>query len=66
MLRAQPFDDARFREAIVEDVELGYRLEQRGWGVLFDRSLVCLHDHVQQVIRVTEQPLRLDDLGDLG
>jgi len=59
VLRAQPFDDARFREAIVEDVELGYRLEQRGWSVLFDRSLVCLHDHVQQPASYFRRMVRL-------
>jgi GT2 family glycosyltransferase len=58
-LRANPFDAERFREAIVEDVELGYRLQQQGWGVLFDRSLVCLHDHVQQPASYFRRMVRL-------
>lgn len=40
------FDAATFRDAIVEDVELGYRLAQRGWSVEFRSDLVCEHDHV--------------------
>jgi len=40
------FDAQRFREAIVEDVELGYRLERAGWSVLHRSDLVCEHDHV--------------------
>jgi len=39
------FDEARFQEAIVEDVELGYRLQQRGVGVVYDQTAACLHDH---------------------
>ena len=39
------FDAERFREAIVEDVELGYRLEQLGWRVLYRDDLVCHHRH---------------------
>ncbi len=39
------FDAARFREAIVEDVELGYRLAKKGWQVRFRRDLGCEHDH---------------------
>lgn len=58
-LRANPFDAERFREAIVEDVELGYRLQQQGWGVLFDRSLVCMHDHVQQPASYFQRMVRL-------
>ena len=58
-LCANPFDAERFREAIVEDVELGYRLQQQGWGVLFDRSLVCLHDHVQQPASYFRRMVRL-------
>ena len=40
------FDAERFREALVEDVELGYRLEQRGWRVLYREDCRCEHDHV--------------------
>ena len=39
------FDSDRFREAIVEDVELGYRLEQEGWQILHRDDLVCHHRH---------------------
>ena len=39
------FDAERFREAIVEDVELGYRLEKRGWRVLYREDAVCHHAH---------------------
>ena len=38
--------DERFREAIVEDVELGYRLAKRGWSVQYREDLVAEHDHV--------------------
>jgi GT2 family glycosyltransferase len=44
--RAGGFDALRFREAIVEDVELGYRLERMGWQVLHRADLHCEHDHV--------------------
>lgn len=43
------FDAERFREAIVEDVELGYRLEQRGVDVVYRADLVCDHDHTLTV-----------------
>ncbi len=39
------FDAERFHEAIVEDVELGYRLGRRGWQVLYREDLRCEHDH---------------------
>ncbi len=39
------FDAETFREAIVEDVELGYRLAQRGWRVLYREDARCEHDH---------------------
>jgi GT2 family glycosyltransferase len=39
------FDAERFREAIVEDVELGYRLAREGWGVLYREDAVCHHAH---------------------
>ena len=39
------FDAARFRD-IVEDVELGYRLERLGYRVLHRADLVAHHDHV--------------------
>lgn len=40
------FDGTNFREAICEDVELGYRLEKRGWRVQYQADLVCEHEHV--------------------
>lgn len=40
------FDGETFREAICEDVELGYRLEQNGWRVQYRAELVCEHEHV--------------------
>ena len=43
------FDAERFREAIVEDVELGYRLEQRGVDVVYRADLICEHDHTLTV-----------------
>ncbi len=59
VLRRYRFDAARFREAIVEDVELGYRLAQDGWRVVFDRSLVAWHDHVQQPQKYFQRMVRL-------
>lgn len=40
------FDGATFREAICEDVELGYRLEKLGWRIQYRADLVCEHEHV--------------------
>ncbi|NNL86431.1 MAG: glycosyltransferase, partial [Myxococcales bacterium] len=40
------FDDERFREAICEDVELGYRLERCGFSVVYREDAICHHDHV--------------------
>jgi len=45
------FDARTFRDAIVEDVELGYRLQQRGVRVLHRADAVCEHEH----------PLTVDD-----
>lgn len=53
------FDGATFREAIQEDVELGYRLEQRGWRVHYRADLVCEHEHVVTPRRYFERSLRL-------
>lgn len=39
------FDAERFHD-IVEDVELGYRLEKLGWRVLYRQDLCAEHDHV--------------------
>lgn len=40
------FDQALFRDAIMEDVELGYRLEKAGWRVLHREDCRAEHDHV--------------------
>lgn len=40
------FDAERFPEAIVEDCELGYRLELEGWRVFHAPECRCEHDHV--------------------
>ena len=45
-IRAVGGFDARLFPDIVEDVELGWRLEQRGFRVLHRADLVCAHDHV--------------------
>jgi GT2 family glycosyltransferase len=39
------FDAAHFPEAIMDDTELGYRLERRGLRVLYRPEAACLHDH---------------------
>ena len=53
------FDAERFPEAIVEDVELGYRLEQRGLHVLYRADAVCHHDHVQSPESYFRRSVRL-------
>lgn len=58
-LRDHPFDAERFREPICEDVELGYRLEQAGWNVLHDATLVCEHDHVLEARGYFRRMVRL-------
>ena len=40
------FDAETFPEAIVEDVELGFRLEKEGLQVLYREDLICDHEHV--------------------
>lgn len=39
------FDEATFHDAICEDIELGFRLQQRGYQVLYVPEAVCEHDH---------------------
>lgn len=51
--------DVTFREAICEDVELGYRLGQRGWRVHYRADLVCEHEHVVTPRKYFERALRL-------
>ncbi len=53
------FDAPRFREAIVEDVELGYRLAQRGLRVLYREDLRCGHEHVLSARDFMRRMLRL-------
>ncbi len=53
------FDGTTFREAICEDVELGYRLEQRGWRVHYRADLVCEHEHVVTPSGYFKRALRL-------
>jgi GT2 family glycosyltransferase len=53
------FDAERFREAIVEDVELGYRLAARGWRVLHRADLVAEHDHVLEPAGYFRRMVRL-------
>ncbi len=53
------FDGATFREAICEDVELGYRLGQRGWRVHYRADLVCEHEHVVTPRGYFQRALRL-------
>lgn len=40
------FDAETFTAAICEDVELGYRLQQRGWQVVYREDCKAEHDHV--------------------
>jgi glycosyltransferase involved in cell wall biosynthesis len=42
--RDEPFDE-RFTEACLEDTELAWRWQQRGWPVIFAEGAVCLHRH---------------------
>ncbi len=53
------FDGATFREAICEDVELGYRLEKLGWRVHYRADLVCEHEHVVTPRGYFQRALRL-------
>jgi GT2 family glycosyltransferase len=46
LLVEERFDAERFREPVLEDVELGYRLAKRGLSVVHRAELVALHDHV--------------------
>lgn len=40
------FDAENFPHPVMEDVELGYRLEQQGWRVWYREEAKCEHDHV--------------------
>jgi GT2 family glycosyltransferase len=37
------FDEKRFPQPSIEDIELGYRLRQSGYRILLDKSLQCTH-----------------------
>ena len=39
------FDAARFRHAICEDIEIGHRLANNGYTVLYIPEAKCVHDH---------------------
>jgi GT2 family glycosyltransferase len=58
LVEAGGFDEA-FKEAIVEDVELGYRLERRGIHVLYREDAVCEHEHALTVDDYFRRALRL-------
>lgn len=45
LLQVGGFDAERFDQAIVEDVELGYRLQQKGYQVLHRADAICEHNH---------------------
>jgi GT2 family glycosyltransferase len=53
------FDAQAFPEAIVEDVELGYRLAQRGWKVVHRADCKAEHDHVLTPRGYLERGVRL-------
>jgi GT2 family glycosyltransferase len=37
------FDEKRFRRPAIEDIELGYRLRQKGYRILLDKTLQATH-----------------------
>ncbi|MEM7412722.1 MAG: glycosyltransferase family 2 protein [Myxococcota bacterium] len=37
--------DEQFAEPVMEDTELGYRLDKQGWSVLYVPEAICEHDH---------------------
>ena len=45
LLEVGLFDEAFFKGC--EDIELGYRLQKAGWGVLYDPSIRSSHHHLQ-------------------
>lgn len=42
-LRLGGFDEKRYREASIEDIELGFRLRHAGYSILLDRELQVKH-----------------------
>ena len=53
------FDAQNFPEALLEDVELGYRLARAGWRVLYRADLVAEHAHRVGVAEYFERAARL-------
>lgn len=53
------FDAQTFREAVVEDCELGYRLHQCGWRVVYRADLVAHHEHAIDSAGYFERTRRL-------
>lgn len=53
------FDAATFPEALLEDVELGWRLERAGWRVLHRADLVAEHAHRVGIAEYFERAARL-------
>jgi glycosyltransferase involved in cell wall biosynthesis len=37
------FDEKRFPKPTIEDIELGYRLRQKGYRIFLDKTLLCTH-----------------------
>ncbi len=53
------FDAETFREAIVEDVELGLRLQNNGYRVLHRADAICEHEHALDVDHYFARAVRL-------
>jgi GT2 family glycosyltransferase len=53
------FDAERFPEAIVEDVELGFRLHKRGWRVVYREDCRATHDHALTPSSYLQRGVRL-------
>jgi GT2 family glycosyltransferase len=53
------FDAVNFPEAIMDDTEFGWRLEQRGVRVLYRPDAACLHDHELNPAAYLKRAIRL-------
>ncbi|MCX8036079.1 MAG: glycosyltransferase [Candidatus Sumerlaeia bacterium] len=53
--------DEEYPYAVLEDADLGYRLEKRGLRIVFHRPALAWHDHV---IRFWEFVVRMERLGE--
>jgi len=53
--------DERFAYAVLEDADLGYRLQKRGLRIVFHRAALAWHDHA---IRFRDFVRRMDQLGE--